>query len=47
VGNCQGVFAGAEILENCPEFKHRLAARGLPPGANAWAMIPHGCEGRH
>jgi len=35
VGKSQYAFAGAEILENCQEYMHRLAAWDLPPGASA------------
>jgi len=36
--------AGAEFLENYQEYKHRLAARGLPPGASAVAVMLRGCD---
>jgi len=35
---------GAEILENYQEYKQRLAARGLPPGASAVAVLLRGCD---
>jgi len=37
-------FAGAKILENCQKYIYRLAARGLPPGANAVAVLLHGYD---
>jgi len=36
--------AGVEILENCQKYKHRLAARGLPPGASVVAVLLRGCD---
>jgi len=37
--------AGMAILENCQKSKHRLAAWGFPPGANAVTVDLSGCLG--
>jgi len=36
--------AGAGILGNYQKCEYRLAARDLPPGASAVAMLLQGCD---
>jgi len=35
---------GAGILGNYQNFEYRLAARDLPPGASAVAVLLRGCD---
>jgi len=43
MGKWEGVFVGAEILGICQKRMHRLAARGLPPGASVDIVSLCGC----